>query len=128
MADVKFSELSTLAAAAAADVIAIVDTSESASKQLSIDNVGTSTAIATTLAAGAVGQFKFVTCVTASDTVITPAATGGTYLTATLTTIGETLALLYHTTTVSGWYIMGGGSGIGASAATGVGGGPLTTS
>ena len=35
MADVKFSELSTLAAAAvaAADVLAIVDTSESASKK-----------------------------------------------------------------------------------------------
>ena len=41
MADVKFSELTTLAAAAvaSADVLAIVDTSESASKQLSIDNL-----------------------------------------------------------------------------------------
>jgi len=39
MADVKFSELSTLSAAASADVFAIVDTSESASKQLSIDNL-----------------------------------------------------------------------------------------
>jgi len=41
MADVKFSELSTLAAAAvaAADVLAIVDTSESASKKLTIDNL-----------------------------------------------------------------------------------------
>jgi len=41
MADVKFSELSTLAATAlaAADVLAIVDSSESASKQLSIDNL-----------------------------------------------------------------------------------------
>ena len=41
MADVKFSELSTLAASdvASADVIAIVDTSASASKQLSIDNL-----------------------------------------------------------------------------------------
>ena len=41
MADVKFSELSTLAASdlASADVIAIVDSSESASKQLSIDNL-----------------------------------------------------------------------------------------
>ena len=41
MADVKFSELSTMAASdlASADVIAIVDTSLSASKQLSIDNL-----------------------------------------------------------------------------------------
>jgi len=41
MADVKFSELSTLTAAAvaAADVLAIVDTSESASKKLTIDNL-----------------------------------------------------------------------------------------
>jgi hypothetical protein len=41
MADVKFSELTTLAASdlASADVIAIVDTSASASKQLSIDNL-----------------------------------------------------------------------------------------
>jgi len=41
MADVKFSELSTLAAAAvaAADVLAIVDTSETSSKKLTIDNL-----------------------------------------------------------------------------------------
>ena len=41
MADVKFSELSSLAASdvASADVIAIVDTSETASKQLSINNL-----------------------------------------------------------------------------------------
>ena len=41
MADVKFSELSTLAASdvASADVIAIVDTSASTSKQLTIDNL-----------------------------------------------------------------------------------------
>ena len=41
MADVKFSELSTLEASdvASADVIAIVDTSETTSKQLSIDNL-----------------------------------------------------------------------------------------
>ena len=35
MADVKFSELSTLTTTASADVLAIVDNSESASKQLS---------------------------------------------------------------------------------------------
>ena len=41
MADVKFSELSTLAAAdlASADLLAVVDSSESASKQLSINNL-----------------------------------------------------------------------------------------
>ena len=108
--------------------VAAVTTTTAHSLTVAIDNVGTSTAIATTLAAGAVGQFKFVTCVAVGDTVITPAATGGTYLTATLTIIGETLSLLYHTTTVSGWYVMAGGSGVGASAASGAVGGPLTTS
>jgi len=39
MADVKFSELSSLSAVASADILAIVDSSESASKQLSIDNL-----------------------------------------------------------------------------------------
>jgi len=39
MADVKFSELSSLSAAASADVFAIVDSSESASKKLTIDNL-----------------------------------------------------------------------------------------
>jgi len=39
MADVKFSELSTLTTTASADVLAIVDSSESASKQLSINNL-----------------------------------------------------------------------------------------
>mgnify|MGYP001172253223 CR=1 FL=1 len=39
MADVKFSELSSLSAAASADVLAIVDSSESASKKLTIDNL-----------------------------------------------------------------------------------------
>ena len=43
MADVKFSELSTLAASdvASADVLAIVDSSDRASKKLSIDNLFT---------------------------------------------------------------------------------------
>jgi len=39
MADVKFSELTSLSAAASADVLAIVDTSESASKKLTIDSL-----------------------------------------------------------------------------------------
>ena len=43
MADVKFSELSTLAASdlASADLLAIVDSSESASKKLTIDDIFT---------------------------------------------------------------------------------------
>ena len=73
--------------------VAAVTTTTAHSLTVAIDNVGTSTAIATTLAAGAVGQFKFFTCVAVGDTVITPAATGGTYLTATFTTIGETISL-----------------------------------
>ena len=41
MADVKFSELTTLAAAdvASGDILAVVDTSASTSKKLSIDNL-----------------------------------------------------------------------------------------
>ena len=39
MADVKFSELSTLTTTASADILAIVDDSESASKQVSINNL-----------------------------------------------------------------------------------------
>ena len=39
MADVKFSELTSLSAAASADVLAIVDDSESASKKLTINNL-----------------------------------------------------------------------------------------
>ena len=39
MADVKFSELTTLAAADSGDIFAVVDTSASTSKKLSIDNL-----------------------------------------------------------------------------------------
>ena len=41
MADVKFSELSSMTASdvASADILAVVDSSESASKQLTIDNL-----------------------------------------------------------------------------------------
>ena len=39
MADVKFSELASLAAADSGDIFAIVDTSASTSKQLSINNL-----------------------------------------------------------------------------------------
>ena len=96
--------------------VAAVTTTTAHSLTVAVDNVGTSTAIATTIAAGAVGQFKFITSVTASDTVVTPAATGGAYITFTTTNIGGTISVMYHTTTVSGWYIMASGSGAAASA------------
>ena len=86
--------------------VAAVTTTTAHSLTVAIDNVGTSTAIATTIAAGAVGQFKFITSVTDENTVVTPAATGGAYITFTTTIIGQTISVLYHTTTVSGWYIM----------------------
>ena len=96
--------------------VAAVTTTTAHSLTVAVDNVGTSTAIATTLAAGAVGQFKFITSVTAEDTVVTPAATGGAYITFTTTNNGGTISVMYHTTTVSGWYIMASGSGAAASA------------
>ena len=96
--------------------VAAVTTTTAHSLTVAIDNVGTSTAIATTLAAGAVGQFKFVTSVTDENTVCTPAATGGAFITFTTTDIGGTISLMYHTTTVSGWYVMASGSGAAASA------------
>ena len=96
--------------------VAAVTTATAHSLTVAIDNVGTSTAIATTLAAGAVGQFKFMTSVTDENTVCTPAATGGAFITFTTTDIGGTISLMYHTTTVSGWYVMASGSGAAASA------------
>jgi|TARA_R110000787_G_scaffold15287_1_gene47212 hypothetical protein len=64
---------------------------------------GTAT-IAVTLAAGAVGQFKFATSGVATITNVIPAATGGAYAAIATTEIGEAYSLLYHTTTVTGWY------------------------
>ena len=96
--------------------VAAVTTTTAHSLTVAVDNVGAATAIATTLAAGAVGQFKFITSVTNENTVVTPAATGGAYITFTTTDIGGTISVMYHTTTVSGWYIMASGSGAAASA------------
>ena len=97
--------------------VAAVTTTTAHSLTVAIDNCGNTTgAQATTLAAGAVGQFKFVTSVTDENTVCTPAATGGAFITFTTTDIGGTISLMYHTTTVSGWYIMASGSGAAASA------------
>ena len=97
--------------------VAAVTTATAHSLTVAIDNVGNTTgAQATTLAAGAVGQFKFMTSVTDENTVVTPAATGGAYITFTTTIIGTTVTVMYHTTTVSGWYIMASGTGTAASA------------
>ena len=96
--------------------VAAVTTTTAHSLTVAIDNVGAATAIATTIAAGTVGQFKFITSVTDENTVVTPAATGGAYITFTTTNIGGTISVMYHTTTVSGWYIMASGSGAAASA------------
>ena len=96
--------------------VAAVTTTTAHSLTVAVDNVGAATAIATTIAAGTVGQFKFITSVTDENTVVTPAATGGAYITFTTTNIGGTISVMYHTTTVSGWYIMASGSGAAASA------------
>jgi len=96
--------------------VAAVTTTTAHSLTVAVDNVGAATAIATTIAAGTVGQFKFITSVTNENTVVTPAATGGAYITFTTTDIGGTITVMYHTTTVSGWYIMASGSGAAASA------------
>jgi len=97
--------------------VAAVTTTTAHSLTVAIDNVGNTTgAQATSLAAGTVGQFKFMTSVTDENTVVTPAATGGAYITFTTTIIGTTVTVMYHTTTVSGWYIMASGTGTAASA------------
>ena len=66
---------------------------------------GTGTIICT-LAAGAVGQIKFCTSGVATITNVVPAATGGAYASIATTNIGEDFSLLYHTTTVTGWYTL----------------------
>ena len=87
--------------------VAAITTTTAHSLTVAIDNVGNTTgAQATTLAAGTVGQFKFITSVTDENTVVTPASTGGAYITFTTTIIGQTISLMFHTTTVTGWYIM----------------------
>ena len=94
-----------------------VTTTTAYSVTAAITNTGSGTvAIANTLAAGAVGQFKFITSVTDENSVVTPAATGGAYTQFTMTNIGETATLLYHTTTVTGWYAMSFANGAAAAA------------
>ena len=91
-------------------------TATALSLTVAISNVGTSTAIATSLAAGTVGQFKFMTSVTAGTTTLTPAATGGAYITLATTNIGETSTFLHHLTTAAGWYLMSAANGAAAAA------------
>ena len=94
-----------------------VTTTTAYSVPAAISTTGSGTvAIANTLAAGSVGQFKFITSVTDENSVITPVATGGAYTTITMTNIGETATLLYHTTTVTGWYAMSFANGAAAAA------------
>ena len=94
-----------------------VTTTTAYSVTAAITNTGSGTvAIANTLAAGSVGQFKFIKSVTDENSVITPVATGGAYTTITMTNIGETATLLYHTTTVTGWYAMSFANGAAAAA------------
>ena len=53
-----------------------------------------------------------------SDTLmgVTPAATGGAMITIATTNIGEAYTLLYHTTTVTGWYNISAANGAAAAA------------
>jgi len=76
---------------------------------------GTDTIICT-LAAGTVGQFKFCTSGVATITNVVPAATAGAFAGLATTNIGETATLLYHTTTVTGWYLMSAANGAAAAA------------
>ena len=94
-----------------------VTTTTAYSVTAAITNTGSGTvAIANTLAAGSVGQFKFITSVTDENSVVTPVATGGAYTQFTMTNIGETATLLYHTTTVTGWDAMSFANGAAAAA------------
>ena len=88
---------SSIAAITAAGAIELTDAITSLA--------GTGTIICT-LAAGTVGQFKFCTSGVATITNVVPAATAGAFAGAATTNIGDTMTLLYHTTTVTGWYSM----------------------
>jgi hypothetical protein len=98
---------SSIAAITAAGAIVLTDAITSLA--------GTGTIICT-LAAGAVGQFKFCTSGVATITNVVPAATAGAFAGLATTNIGETATLLYHTTTVTGWYLMSAANGAAAAA------------
>jgi len=95
--------------------IEAVTTTTALSLTVAISAVGVSTAIATSILAGTVGQFKFMTSVHTGTATLTPAATGGAYITLATTNIGETATFLYHTTTATGWYVMAIQNGAGAA-------------
>ena len=95
--------------------IEAVTTTTALSLTVAISAVGVSTAIATSILAGTVGQFKFMTSVHTGTATLTPAATGGAYITLATTNIGETATFLYHTTTATGWYVMGANNGAAAA-------------
>ena len=93
-----------------------VTTTTALSLTVAISNVGVSTAIATSILAGTVGQFKFMTSVHTGTATLTPAATGGAYITIATTNVGENCIFLYHTTTATGWYLMSAANGAAAAA------------
>ena len=96
--------------------IEAVSTATAYSLTAAITATGPATALAMTLAAGAVGQFKFITQTTNAKSTLTPAATGGAMITIATVNIGEAYTLLYHTTTVAGWYSISCSNGAGAAA------------
>ena len=104
---------SSIAAITAAGAIVLTDAITSLA--------GTGTIICT-LAAGAVGQFKFCTSGVATITNVVPAATGGAYASIATTNIGECYTLVYHTTVVTGWYVISTADG---KAAASDGGSPI---
>ena len=95
--------------------IEAVTTTTALSLTVAISAVGVSTAIATSILAGTVGQVKFMTSVHTGTATLTPASTGGAYITLATTNIGETATFLFHTTTATGWYVMAIQNGAGAA-------------
>ena len=102
--------------------IEAVTTTTALSLTVAISAVGVSTAIATSILAGTVGQVKFMTSVHTGTATLTPASTGGAYITIATTNIGECYTLLYHTTVVTGWYVISTADG---KAAASDGGSPI---
>ena len=47
-----------------------------------------------------------MTSVHTGTATLTPAATGGAYITIATTNVGENATLMYHSTTAAGWYVM----------------------
>ena len=98
---------SAIAAISTATAIVLTD---------AITSLAAASGINITLLAGAVGQVKFVTSGTEEITNVIPAATGGAYARIVTTNIGENYTLLFHTTTVTGWYTISMADGKAAAA------------